>query len=61
MKNAHHQLLHAFPTTLWGFPNPKGNTSKLGFDLDSIIHLLLKKNVKFLRLVFSFALGHVEL
>jgi hypothetical protein len=61
MKSAHHQLLLAFPITLWGFLNPIGNTSKLGFDLDSIILPLPKKSVKFLRLVFSFALGYIEL
>jgi len=46
---------------LWGFLSPQGNASKLGFDLDSVICLEPKKNVKFSRLAFSFALGYIEL
>jgi hypothetical protein len=55
MKNVHHQLPHAFPITLWGFPSPEGNILKLGFDLDNIIFHILNKNLKLSKLAFSFA------
>jgi hypothetical protein len=60
MRNAHHRLLHAFIIALWGFPNPQGNASKLGFDLDGIICHVPKKSVKLSRLVFSFAPNYNE-
>jgi hypothetical protein len=61
MRNAHHQFPHAFPITLWVFLNPQGNASKLGLDLDDIIFLIPKKNVKLSRLIFSFAPHYSEL
>jgi hypothetical protein len=61
MTNVHHRLPHGFPIALWGFPNLEGNTSKLGFDVDSIIFSKSKKNIKLSKLAFSFGLGHIEL
>jgi hypothetical protein len=48
---------NAFPVTLWGFPSPQGNASKLGLDFHGMICHVLKKSIKLLGLVFSFAPG----
>jgi hypothetical protein len=56
MRNVHHRFFRAFLVTLWGFPSLEGNTSKLGLDLDDIICLAAKKNVKLLKLAFSLLL-----
>jgi len=53
-KNVLHQLPHRFLVALWGFPSPKGNASKLGFNFDGIISLVPKKSVKLSKLVFFF-------
>jgi hypothetical protein len=46
---------------LWGFLSLQGNASKLDFDIDNIICLVLNKSVKLSRVAFSFALGYTEL
>jgi hypothetical protein len=52
--------LHAFLVALWGFLTLQGKTSKLGFDLDSIICLGPKKNIKLSKLVFSFVPSYTK-
>jgi hypothetical protein len=44
-----------------GIPSPQGNVSKLGLDLDNIICLVPRKNVKLSKLAFSFAPSYSEL
>jgi hypothetical protein len=41
--------------------SPQGNASELDLDLDNIIFLVPKENVKFSRLAFSFAPNCSEL
>jgi hypothetical protein len=61
MKNAHHLLPHAILVVLWVFSNLQGIASKLDLDLNGIIYLIPKKNVKISKLVFSFVIGRTKL